>query len=491
MAFGLSPKHIQEISLDDLSPEYFLIIALEIAKELDWNVGFISENGFIAYTKFSMSSFSEEVKVKIKDKNATLNSECTGSQMVDWGKNKENISNFISSFHRIKNNFSNEELTQKFEELKPNLAPKEKDILNQAPPTTKEKLTGFLSIFKPTQGYFITPILINLNIAIFILMAIRGVNIFLPDNESLISWGANFRPDTLNGEWWRLITNCFLHIGIFHLLMNIYALLYIGLLLEPHLGKVRFITAYLLTGIAASVTSLWWHELTISAGASGAIFGLYGVFLAMLTTDLIEKSARNALLTSIAIFVGYNLLNGIKGGIDNAAHIGGLISGIVIGYSFIISLKRGKDLKLKYTLITILSAVIIFVSTLVYKNIPTYEFQKYDAKMKDFVIWESKALEMFNMPENTPNGKMLHEIKTKSLYYWNENIKLINEVDQFNLPSLLHDKNKKLLKYCELRVNNCELFCKSIEEGTNYYKNQIEDSNKQIEIIIKELTGKK
>lgn len=491
MAFGLSPKHFQEISIDNLSPEHFLIVALETAKKLDWNVGITSENGFIAYTKFSLSSFSEEVKIKITDKTATIKSECTGSQMVDWGKNKENISNFISSFNDIKNNFSIEELNQKFEDLKPNFASNDKDILNQAPPTTKERLTGFLSILIPTQGYFITPILINLNIAIFILMVVAGVNFFLPNTESLISWGANFRPVTLDGEWWRLITNCFLHIGVFHLLMNMYALLYIGLLLEPHLGRTRFISTYLLTGLAASITSLWWHDLTVRAGASGAIFGMYGVFLAMLTTNLIEKSARKALLTSIVIFVGYNLLNGMKGGIDNAAHLGGLISGIVIGYTFIPSLKRNEDLKLKYTLVAILSAVIIFASTLVYSNITSYDFTKYDAKMKEFVACESMALEMFKMPENTSDEVLLKEIKTRSLYYWKENIKLISEAELLNLPRSIHERNKKMLKYCELRVSNCKLFCKAIEENTDIYQTQIEDSNRQIESIISELTGKK
>lgn len=491
MAFGLSPKHIQEISLDDLSTEQFLIIALEAAEKLHWNIGFIGESGFIAYTKMSMSSFSEEVKIKINDKTAILKSECTGSQMADWGKNKENISEFITSFNEIKHTFSNEELSQKYEEQKSNFVSKEEDILNQAPSTTKEKLTGVLSIFKPTQGYFITPILINLNIAIFIAMAARGVNVFLPDSESLINWGANFRPATLDGEWWRLVTCCFLHIGIFHLLMNMYALLYIGLLLEPHLGKTRFLTAYLLTGIAASTASLWWHDLTVSAGASGAIFGMYGVFLAMLTTNLIEKSARKALLTSIAIFVGYNLLNGLKGGIDNSAHIGGLISGIVIGYSFVPSLKRKADLKIKYAIITALSAIIIFASTLVYKNIAPYEFAKYDDKIKEFVVFESMAMEMYKMPENTSDEKFLHEIKTRSLYYWNENIKLINEVDLLNLPEPVHERNKKLLEYCEIRVKSCNLIYKAVEEKTDNYRIQIEDLNSQIEAIINKLSEKK
>ena len=112
-----------------------------------------------------------------------------------------------------------------------------------------------------------------------------------------------------------------------------YALIYIGLLLEPFIGRKNFIISYIVTGLAASVTSLWWNDLVISAGASGAIFGLYGVYIALITTNLLEKDIKKKILSSMLFFVGYNLLYGLKGGIDNAAHIGGLVSGLVVGYS--------------------------------------------------------------------------------------------------------------------------------------------------------------
>src|SRR6185436_5329015 len=181
MAFGLSPKYIQDLPLGDLTPEQFLVVAIEAAKKLDWNIGYTSETGFIAFTKFSMSSWSEEVKVKMDGNNANLKSECTGSQMADWGKNKKNIENLVAAINELKNSFTPEELSQKYEEMKPSLVSKEQDVLSQPPPTTKEKLTSAFAIVKPTQGYFITPILINLNIAIFILMVISGVNFMLPD----------------------------------------------------------------------------------------------------------------------------------------------------------------------------------------------------------------------------------------------------------------------------------------------------------------------
>jgi membrane associated rhomboid family serine protease len=89
---------------------------------------------------------------------------------------------------------------------------------------------------------------------------------------------------------------------------------------------------------------LWWHDATVSVGASGAIFGLYGVFLGLLLTKSLPKAMTNkAFLTSILLFVGYNLLMGLSAGIDNAAHVGGLLSGLIIGLILSQQVKQQKQ----------------------------------------------------------------------------------------------------------------------------------------------------
>lgn len=491
MAFGFSPKHAQDYQLDNLDKEHFLVFAIEAAFKLDWNVSFVSETGFIAYTKFSWSSWSEEVTVKIDNGIANIKSECTGSQLMDWGKNKKNVEALLTKLEEVKSVMTQDESETKLTELRQGYASKEDDILSKPPSTTKEKITDFFSVFKPTEGYFVSPILININLLVFIVMVISGVHILLPENQDLLNWGANFRPMTLEGQWWRLFTACFLHIGILHLLLNMYALLYIGLLLEPYLGKTRFLAAYLISGIAASMTSLWWHDLTISAGASGAIFGMYGLFLALLTTNLLDKSVKKALLTSIAVFVVYNILNGLKpnSGIDNAAHIGGLLSGLVIGYAFVPSLKQFENKAIKFSTIGALTVVLLISSFTVYKSLPN-DIAKYDVKMKEFVSMESMALEVYNLPEGTPNEKILSEIKDRGLYYWNENIKLIDGFKDLDLPLPIRARNTKLKEYCELRIKSYELIYKAIEEDTDKYQNEINEYNQKIEKIISELTGK-
>jgi rhomboid protease GluP len=268
-----------------------------------------------------------------------------------------------------------------------------------------------------------------------------------------------------------------------------YALIYIGLLLEPYLGKTRFLAAYMLTGIAASTASFWYHDQTVSAGASGAIFGMYGVFLAMLTTNFIEKAARRAMLTSIGIFVAYNLLNGMKGGIDNAAHLGGLCTGFIVGYLYYPSLKNPQATHI--TLGTI-AALAVFVFTgcfIACRSTPNYIAQ-YDEKMKHFSAMENMALELYRMPKSTSKDSLLMEVKDRGIYYWNEDIQLIKDVEKLDLPPGLHNRDRALLRYCNLRIKSYNFIYKAIDENTDKYKDSIANYNKDIQIMIDSLSGK-
>jgi rhomboid protease GluP len=486
IAYGFSPKQSEDMPVHDLTKKQAFVIAFKAVKSLKWNVGFLSNSGFIAFTKISMISWSEEVKIQIEVGNIKVKSECTGSQIMDWGKNRKNIDLFETAFKAIQANSNEIDFENEYEEIASEFANPEEDIIS-APLSKKETISGFFSLFKPTESYFITPIIVNINIIIFLLMVITGVHFILPSNEGLLLWGANFRPSTLEGEWWRLFTSTFIHIGVFHLLMNMYALIYIGLLLEPYLGRSRFLSAYLLSGIAGSAASLYWHELTISAGASGAIFGMYGVFLAMLSTNLIEKSARKPLLISIAVFVGYNLLNGMKGGIDNAAHFGGLISGIIIGFIFYPSLKK-TDHRTKLIAIAIVS-LMISAGTFWVLNTTSSDIGKYDQDMLAFSRLEEKALGLYNLHQSSSDDILLEEIKNNGIPAWKEALKVLEKTQEYELPTFVDDRNKKLEEYCNLRILNYETIYKAINEKTDIYDDLLDQHSRDIELIISELTN--
>ncbi|WP_374950709.1 rhomboid family intramembrane serine protease [Mucilaginibacter sp.] len=394
MAFGFTPKHTAEYPLSDLTSQQFLAIASLVIRNLNWRLDYASANGLLAFTDRGLFKTNADIEIKITDNVAFVKSSSTGNEIFDLGRNKKFVAAFEAMFNELKLSLSADDLNTEYQQLQETFLPAEDDILLLPPLTATQKIKNFLGFFIPVKGFYVTPIILDINLLLFVLMVISGVNFIQPDNQSLISWGANFRPVTLNGQWWRVLFSCFLHIGIIHLLLNMYALLYIGILLEPYLGTKRFITAYLLTGIISGTTSLTWHDLTISAGASGAIFGMYGVFLAMLTTNVIEKSARKPLLISISIFVIFNLLNGLKSGIDNAAHIGGLISGVIIGYTFIPALRvpddeRSTDSENRSVLI--LLCIVLAGTCFTLQRIPN-DLGLYDTAMKKFAANEVKAL---------------------------------------------------------------------------------------------------
>ena len=195
----------------------------------------------------------------------------------------------------------------------------------------KDELLDIIQYLVPKGTHFISTIIADLNILVFILMFFSGINIFSIKTRELLEWGANRRYDTIGeNEWWRLFTNIFLHNGIIHLVMNISGLAIAAFLIEPILGRKKYFALYVLSGLCASISSVLWYPNAISVGASGAIFGLYGSIFALLLLKKFNSTDKDILLTFTTIYVIINLLWGLSGGIDNAAHIGGLISGFLV-----------------------------------------------------------------------------------------------------------------------------------------------------------------
>lgn len=182
----------------------------------------------------------------------------------------------------------------------------------------------------------LTFILIGLNVLIYLIVALQGTNFLQPGARELVKFGANFAPLTIGHlEVWRLLTSMFLHGSLMHLAINMYSLYSVGSMVEILCGRKKYLVIYLVCGLAGSLASVGANMLRsrpgISIGASGAVFGIYGFFLLLmwLRKDLVHPSARRQILQSGAIFIGINLFLGFMSpGIDNAAHIGGLISGL-------------------------------------------------------------------------------------------------------------------------------------------------------------------
>lgn len=171
------------------------------------------------------------------------------------------------------------------------------------------------------------------NVLVYVAMTLSGVSWSDPNVLDAVKWGANFGPLTLSADWWRLFTCTFVHFGIIHIALNMWCLWNLGTTLEPFMGRKVFGVMYVASGLAASLVSTAWDPWRVSAGASGAIFGVAGAlvsYLALKKTPM-DKSLVNRNLKSLGLFIFYNLLYGVRGGVDNSAHLGGLIAGLILG----------------------------------------------------------------------------------------------------------------------------------------------------------------
>lgn len=195
----------------------------------------------------------------------------------------------------------------------------------------------------------VTTLLLISFIGLFIMQVLSGVDANNPSTEALLKWGANALPYTMDNEPWRLASSAFLHIGLMHLLFNGFAMYFFGQIAEPMFGSAKFLALFLLAAIGGNLLNnhITWQSILdgtgqpgLSAGASG---GIMGIGAALLIAALFKISVNGMVLNlkSLIIIMGINLVYGFAvPGIDNAGHIGGAVTGLVIALAFAIAYRQ-------------------------------------------------------------------------------------------------------------------------------------------------------
>jgi rhomboid protease GluP len=201
-----------------------------------------------------------------------------------------------------------------------------------------------------------TYVLLGINIAVFIWMVASGVSFQSPTPNDLYHFGANNTSAVLlQGQWYRLLTATFVHVGWIHLATNMWCLWNLGLLGEPLLGPFGLAAVYMLTGIAGNLLSMsrnvWNHTDSVGAGASGAVFGIAGILIVLLSNRKlpIPWDELRRLRRSVVQFAVLNLVIGVASNqfdlilIDNSAHIGGFVSGLAMGLPLMPRMTSGRQ----------------------------------------------------------------------------------------------------------------------------------------------------
>ena len=199
-----------------------------------------------------------------------------------------------------------------------------------------EELKEFLTFIIPNKGHYITSSMIILNLLVFIAMVSSGVSIMNPLTKDLMQFGALRYQEVMAGEYWRILTAGFIHIGIIHLIMNLFSLIITGSIVEAVIGRWRFLLLYLVTLIGGNINSLYWSHTGASAGASGAVFGLMGWMISQIILNKKDEGdgSRLAYIIIVLVFGGVTLVVGLFNNSNNAAHLGGMAVGILMGLGF-------------------------------------------------------------------------------------------------------------------------------------------------------------
>jgi rhomboid protease GluP len=335
----------------------------------------------------------------------------------------------------------------------------------------------------------VTLTLIALNALVYLIMVIAGVSWIEPNAYSVLPWGADYGPLTLGGQWWRMFASLFLHFGIIHLAFNMWVLANIGPFMESLSGHVSFLILYLVAGLGGGAASLVWHPTTVSAGASGAIFGLYGALLAflLLHRKVIAPESLASLRKGALVFVGYNLLFGLaRPEVDMAAHLGGLCTGFLLGL-FLVRPPSHEP----YSANGRNAAAILFGAALVLLTVLLVP--KPDdilAEFKKLTETEQKALSQFNASSEKWKANQLSNpqfadiIELQILPSWRAEREAVANLK--HLPPKQATLTTTLVKYMDTREEGWRLLADGVRSGDGVKIRQAVAIGKQAD----QLTGR-
>lgn len=494
------PAHTSVQAAGDLGIRDILSIAIAAFESLEWKTGLAAGSVLTGYTKQSWNRYANQITLEAEDGQFTVTSTMIHGELMDvFNRTQKDVRDFLAAFEECRKNYVAPSAEAGYESLEK----LEQDSQEQL----KSEITLAMeteSVMKTASGSsWITYFLIASNTAIFIFMIVSGVDIMSPAAGDIIQWGGSMSVLTATGEWWRILSSMFVHIGILHLLFNMYGLWYIGKILEPMLGKPVYASAYLFSGVCASLLSVWWHQndAMVSAGASGAIFGLFGLFLSLLLTDLIPRAVRDSMLRSTAVFVGFNLLYGLKGGVDNSAHIGGLVAGFGSGLLiYQVQLKkREPGSKRQVPLSAALLATAIALSFAVIPAIHVsggYTSESgadaFNKTIAAFTPLETEALAVYERSNTLSKEAYIRELKTITLENWKKGQDLFIALQKKRLNDRLQNLLKELINYCRLNQEKTELTIRIFSELSQEYNERLNQTETAIEEClerIKSLSG--
>jgi rhomboid protease GluP len=346
-----------------------------------------------------------------------------------------------------------------------------------------------------TPHVYVTPILLALNILVFVLMVVFGFDLNQPKVLDLIRWGGNAPAKTASGEWWRLLTNTFVHLSVVQLAVNMWALASLGWFVERMVGNIGFLLLYLVSAITGSLATLLFSSMPVSVGAGGPLFGVIGAFLALVLRkhDSIPPETLGSLRnTGIAIVVLNLVLGYLVPNMDNSSSLGGLVGGFLCG--LVLSLPSVSGTLASRPVRNLLAAVLGCL--LIAGGVVAVSFRDTDSatvrlELLQFGVLESKALKLYNDGLTKVRQHQLTEVGLADLLERNVLPEWRAAYQRLSVPRRLPPELQRdvtaILNYIRLRQESWELLVEAGRENDPDKRRQALEKNQLANEAIRQM----
>lgn len=308
----------------------------------------------------------------------------------------------------------------------------------------------------------VTLVLMGINVLVFVVFAWQLQDVWMSDMRAFLSllWsGSNFNPFTLDDEPWRIVTSAFMHQGILHLALNMYGLYAIGRPLEEALGGLRFALLYMLVAVCGSVCSLYFNLFVSSVGASGAVFGLFGYFVARsIIVYRHDREELSRIVVNFLVFAVVNYTISLSVNVDTPAHLGGLVAGALVAVLQLVEVRLRPAVLL----------ALLLMATSVLWILPRNQLHYY-TWWQQLLDVEDRAIQVSKL--KIPDAQWADTLRSMHTVYDTLQAHLRQMPD---IPEALHADTSILHRYIDLRQQEYRHWITLIDRESYIYLDSVE-----------------
>jgi rhomboid protease GluP len=315
---------------------------------------------------------------------------------------------------------------------------------------------------------WVTYVLFGLNLLLWIVMVGAGVDAYKPGNAAMVAWGANFGPLVSGGQWWRLLTAMFVHGDIFHLGFNLYFLWAVGRMCEQVFGRAAYTAVYLGSGLLANLVAVMWRPDAITVGASAALFGVFGAFLAfalrrrhMLPEEFVRSIRFNAVL-----LIGMNVVIGlVVPEISIVGHITGLLAGFALGYLIVALAEKPVKTPREADALRVRSVAAASLACLSVLVVGVLALPRWENPMPLFEQFGARHDELFDRYDAATQAERIALIESEILPFVGEAEQSLRGLELERVPGDMREMVDDQIRYYELQGQAFELELEALRNG--------------------------